>query len=174
MVVTLLCTGLMIQTAGQGVCVPPTLKIGAISGRVIRTYSKGEESLDGVTISVRKWNSQGSTVAKVITDADGRFTIRTLKPGKYAVVVEKSLYITFVFPVQVTKSSKRAAQRAEVVINLGADYTASCGGSYAERRERRLLSTPVHFRTREKNRRVNRLRAENCPVGKDLKKSYDL
>ena len=133
--VSLLFIGLMTQAIAQGVCVPPTLRIEAVRGKVIRTYSKGKESLDGATITVRKGNSQGSIVAKVITDANGRFTFQKIRHGKYVLVVEKPLYITFLFPVQVNKSSKSAAQPDEIVINLGADYSASCGGSYAELRE---------------------------------------
>jgi hypothetical protein len=136
MVVSLLFIGLMTQAVAQGVCVPPTLRIAAVSGQVIRTYSKGEESLEGTTITLRKGHSQGSIVAKVITDAAGRFTFQKIRPGKYVLLVEKSLYITFVFPVQVNKSSKSVTQRNEIIINLGADYNASCGGSYAKLRER--------------------------------------
>lgn len=136
-VLPLLFIGLVTQAVAQGVCVPPTLKVASVSGKVIRTYSKGEESLHGTTITVRKGDRQAFIVAKVTTDADGRFTLQKMRSGKYLLVVEFPLHETFAFLVHVSKSFKSATRTVEMVIHLGLDPNDACRGGYAELRKRK-------------------------------------
>ncbi|MDT4968792.1 MAG: hypothetical protein QOJ64_3529, partial [Acidobacteriota bacterium] len=85
--VHLLFIGLLTQAVAQGVCVPATLKIATVCGKVISTYSKGEGSLDGAKITVHKGHSGGPIVARVISGANGRFAFEKLRRGKYVLVV---------------------------------------------------------------------------------------
>ncbi len=130
-----LLSGIASQAFGFDTCVPPELKVASIHGKVIRTYSKGEEPLKGATITVRKGESTGAIVAKATADAEGNFTFRKIPRGKYSLVVERNLFITFIFRVQVDKASKTPTPDA-ITINLGVDHNASCGGGYAEIRGR--------------------------------------
>jgi hypothetical protein len=127
-----------IQSYARDVCVPPTLTISSISGRVIAMSSIGEEPFAGAKVTLRGRESDGPIIAKRTTNRAGRFSFDRVSPGKYVIIVEARLFISFMFPVQLRKQPQEPSSHNEIVVNLGVNHNASCGGGFVELRERRL------------------------------------
>jgi len=132
----------MSLTAGQSsarvpdTCVPDTLRVEAISGRVIAQLDKGETPLSQSSVTLMKGPENGPVIATRTVDANGLFNFDHLKPGKYRLKVTTPHLIDFYVDL-ILKPDRRAKDEKEIVIKMGADFLKACNGSSAELRTKK-------------------------------------
>jgi len=116
----------------QGICVPDTMNVVAVSGRVVAELEKGETPLQA-SVTLMKGPNSGPVIATRAVDADGRFNFDHLKPGKYRLKVSTPHLLDFYLDL-ILKPARAVKDEKEIVIKIGADLIKPCGGSSAELR----------------------------------------
>lgn len=117
----------------QGICVPDTMSVIAVSGKVVADLDKGETALTQASVTLMKGPENGPVIATHAVDAKGRFNFDHLKPGKYRLKVSTPHLLDFYLDL-ILKPSRAVKNEKEVVIKIGADLIKPCGGSSAELR----------------------------------------
>lgn len=120
----------------QGICVPDTLSVKVISGKVVAVLDKGETPLTEALITLQKGDNDGPIVAKQSINEDGSFGFGPVKPGKYQLKVTAPAFRDFYLDLQVRRS-KITKNQKDIIIIMGTDFTKPCSGSAAELRVRR-------------------------------------
>ncbi len=116
----------------QGICVPDTMSVAAISGRVVAELEKGETPFSA-SVTLMKGPNNGPVIATHAVDAEGRFNFDHLKSGKYRIKVSTPHLLDFYLDL-ILKPSRAVNDEKEIVIKIGADLIKPCGGSSAELR----------------------------------------
>ena len=117
----------------QGICVPDTLSVTAVSGRVVAELNKGETPLTEAVITLKKGNHDGPVIAKQSINEAGSFSFSKVKPGNYQLKVTAPSLRDFYLDLQVRRS-KASKDQKEIIVIMGTDFTKPCSGSSAELR----------------------------------------
>lgn len=112
-------------------CVPDTLRVEAISGRVISQLETGVSPLSQASVTLMKGLDNGPIIATRAVDAHGLFNFDRLKPGKYRLKMTTPHLLDFYLDL-ILKPDRRAKNKKEIVIKIGADLIKPCNGSSAE------------------------------------------
>ena len=131
-------SGLTIHVAAQGVCVPETLSISVVTGRVVSQIRSGEIMLPQASVTLLEDRAQGRVIAETTADENGHFRFEHIKKGNYVLKVSHPNLATHYGSIRVvrTKTIKTAPQ-PEIIVTLGADFGKPCGGSHAEIRSKK-------------------------------------
>jgi hypothetical protein len=119
-------------SSAKAQCVPDTLSVISISGKVVAELNRGETPLDNAVVTLRRGGYGGSVIAKQAVKADGSFSFKVM-PGKYQLKVSAPALRNFYLDLQVGRS-KLAKDQQEIIVIMGADAAKECSGSYAELR----------------------------------------
>jgi len=125
----------------QGICVPDTMSVVAVSGRVVAELDKGETPLSQASVTLMKGPNNGPVIATHAIDAEGRFNFDHLKPGKYRLKVSTPHLLDFYLDL-ILKPSRTVKDEKEIVVKIGADLIKPCGGSSAELRVKKDADPP--------------------------------
>ncbi len=117
----------------QGICVPDTLSVTAVAGKVVSQTRGAEEPLRKAVVTLSRGWAEGPVVAKRAVDEDGGFGFGNLRPGKYQLKVSVEHLKDFYLDLQVRRPHASKV-RNEVIVIMGADFGRPCGGSTAELR----------------------------------------
>lgn len=123
--------GVRSSASAPDTCIPDTLRVEAISGRVISELERGESALSQASVTLMKGPDNGPVVATRAVDANGQFNFGHLKPGKYRLKVSTPHLLDFYVDL-ILKPDRRAKDEKEIVIKIGADLIKPCNGSSAE------------------------------------------
>jgi hypothetical protein len=123
-------------------CVPDTLSVTSVSGRVIAKFNDGEGPLTKAFVTLKRGDNFGPVIAKQVVKEDGSFEFSHIEPGKYQMMVSEPGLINFYLDLQVRRS-KATKDQKEIIVIMGADFRKECSGSFAELRvkERRVATT---------------------------------
>ena len=114
------------------ICVPDTLSVSSVSGRVISKLNKGETPLNNAVVTLVRGGNDGPVIAQQTVKEDGSFSFK-VKPGKYQLRVSARGLSNFYLDLQV-KRSKVDKDQKEIIVIMGLDFEKYCFGSYAELR----------------------------------------
>jgi len=130
------------STSVPDTCVPDTLRVAEISGRVISHVQNGESPVREASVTLMKGPENGPVIATRSVDANGRFNFDHLKAGKYRLKVTTPHLINFYVDL-ILKPDRRAKDEKEIVITIGADFIKTCNGSSAEVRIKKTAGSGV-------------------------------
>ena len=119
-------------------CVPDTLTVTSISGRVIAKLDRGETPLDNAVVTLKKVDNLGPVISKQTVNKDGSFSFRKIKSGKYYLIVSVPHLIDFDLKLDVRRLNA-SKDRKEIVVIMGADFIKECNGSSAELRTKKVI-----------------------------------
>lgn len=114
----------------QGICVPDTLSVTAVSGRIVLKLNIGETPLDEAIVTLKKGNNAGPIVAKQSINKDGSFNFSKVKPGKYQLKVTAPGLRNFYLDLEVRRS-KATEDQSEIIVIMGIEFLKPCSGSSA-------------------------------------------
>lgn len=118
------------QVNAQGICIPEPLTVAKMAGRVIHRSAQGEEPLADAVIEVYEDRYNGKLIKKALTDRDGCFSLKSLRPGRYLLKASKSPYMV-PFAVRVNLVRKSKADHGRLSLSLGTNALEPCGGGTA-------------------------------------------
>lgn len=122
---------LKVNLFAQGICVPETLKVSRVSGKVMAHLKDRNEPLSGINIKIVRKDKPKKIVIETKTAEDGTFEVKKLKSGSYTLVTNYSGLENFYLDLLIL-SPKNEETENDIIIWLGADYLKPCSGSYAE------------------------------------------
>lgn len=120
------------------VCIRDKVKARGFVGRVVFAVSESrandnEEGLQGVTIKLLQPDGdEEKIVYQIVTDTDGRFKIKDVKPGKYTLVAESLHAIVVATKIKTLKSSRRGRNDE---LDIGLSPIIECCAGYAKVRK---------------------------------------
>jgi hypothetical protein len=131
--------GLAVPAAAQGICVPETLDVTNVTGKVVSQLKQGEVPLSNASVMLLEDHYQGRMLTETITRENGLFSFSHIKPGKYVLKVSFPNLPTFygVVRVKKVKASKVTIEQKELVVTIGTEVTKPCGGSKMEARAKK-------------------------------------
>jgi hypothetical protein len=107
------------RTSAADVCVYTRQKVSAIYGRVISVGKSPDDPIPQAQIKLLEYrNDEWVGKAEVITSDDGRFSFRSISPGRYHLRASAPFLRTIEFEVKVGKSSSSKKIDREIIIGL--------------------------------------------------------
>ena|SRR2546423_6087718 len=115
----------------QGICVPDTLSVTVVSGKVVSIFNDGEGPLTIASVTLIRGGNGGPVIAKQAVNKDGSFSFNKVQPGKYQLKVTAPALRDFYLDLKVNRS-KATKDQEEIIIIMGMDFIKPCSGSSAE------------------------------------------
>ena len=128
--------GFSLPVAGQGICVADTLKVTAVSGKVVLKFKNGEQALTNASVTLRRTNIYGRVVAKQSVSGDGSFSFKHIRPGKYLLIASEPRFTDFYLGLKVERSEARGSDQ-DIVVVMDVNSAKECSGGYAELRAKK-------------------------------------
>ena len=75
-----------VQYFAQGICVPDTLAVTYVKGKVLAHLNRGDEPLQNIIIRITKKDRMKKIIKETKTDKDGFFDVGKLKKGSYNLI----------------------------------------------------------------------------------------
>lgn len=117
-----------VRTFSQSMCVIQPISVERVKGQIFFGYEGKRRPEPNVRVEVTSFNNDKRVIAKTIADAEGRFEIRNLKPGKYFLRTTHEKLIGLTVEMNVLRKGADTSQNSQVVFVLGGDFRKRCGG----------------------------------------------
>lgn len=125
LVVVLACA----STVAQDVCVPESLSVHGLRGRVYFELNGKREPLPDVQVEVTPYGYKKPPVATSVTNEVGEFLLRQVRPGRYYLTVRHAVVIGLSVEVRVKKAKRAEEDSTLIEIVLRNDPTKYCAGA---------------------------------------------
>lgn len=112
----------------QGMCVIGEKRVTAVAGVVVQPNNI---PIPDATIRLHTETYEGPVVEEVKADADGRFQLGAVAPGKYTLVVSFTYLETLYIPLRVVRQKRNDPGR-ELIITMNGLVGEPCGGGGIE------------------------------------------
>jgi hypothetical protein len=122
----------LLTSSANAQCVPDTLNVTSVAGKVIAKFNDGEAPLNNVVVMLIRGGNDGPTIAKQAVSGNESFSFK-VKPGKYQLKVSVPHLSDFYLNLRV-KRSKTLKDQKEIIVIMSADFRKECSGSFAELR----------------------------------------
>lgn len=113
------------------ICIPESLEVTSLRGRVIDVFSKGEEPLSKASVKLRSAIDPDRVIKTAKVDENGEFDFKGIKYGTYILSVTYPQLARLDVRIFFIKEKEKTNPGQAIIFSLGSNFNEPCGGSKA-------------------------------------------